>query len=212
MKPVLGLALFTLLLGQAAGLPARPHRRHSTQDLAKLAYQPASPTASLEDRTASWRALSFQALQFGGSAARGGMDLKKPQQRLCMELAQAQDALDLMERSDAAGRDSMLWITIAPGAGAVAGLFTGGVLGAQQPENVAGAGVLEIVGYAIIGAVGGAVTGAVVGLPGCLWEHHQSAELHAEALESYNHKLLGDLRLEAAPIPGGAALGVSGKF
>jgi hypothetical protein len=209
MKQTLRWILATLMFGQAAALFAG--RRH-IQPAADLAYNPASPTASLDDRVASWQALSFGGLKSKGYAERAGLSLKESQQRRYMVNANAQDALELFDSSDSFHRRSVLWASVGPGAGAVVGLIAGGVVGSQQPNNVPLGGLFTLIGGAIVGAVGGAALGAVAGFPVALWDKHQSSKLHAQALDRFNKKLLMDLNFSAAPLPGGGAMGVSGKF
>jgi hypothetical protein len=205
------IAVAGLILGACSGLSARQRQGAPRAMAADLAYQPASPTAALPEREASWRILSFRALDDHGLAWRGLQLISEGAQKRYLQNAQATQALDLLRQCDDAKRRANTWIAAAPAAGAVLGLVAGVAIGNQETSNSI-ANFEDKVAGGVLGLVAGVVAGTAVGLPMRLHEQKEAKALQAKALDSFNQKLFNDLRLTVEPTRGGAAVGVGTKF
>ena len=214
MKQTLKASLAAgLIVAQAVGLPARPRKMAPKAMAADLAYQPASPTAALADREASWRAMAFRRLDQSGLAWRGEQLINETAQRRYMMSAGASQALDLLDQCHQDKRNATMWISAAPAAGAVAGAIAGGIIGNQGPgTDVVPFGNVNPLAGVVIGAVAGVAAGFAIGLPMRLHELKEAKATQAKALDSFNKKLFNDLRLTVEPAQGGGAVGVGARF
>ena len=169
MNHNLKACLVLVMLTQTSGLAAWPHRSRAPKPRPDLGYAPVSPTASLEEREACWRAQSLEDRHSADFAWRMGLRLSEDDQRQCMGNANADEALKLMKQRDDAALKASSDLTDPPYLGLVLGLV-GGVLAGSQQRADPGLGKLSFeFAFGFAGAFGGAVLGLGVGVP--LWVH-----------------------------------------
>jgi hypothetical protein len=213
-KPLLWIVLALQALTQS-GLQARtrpPRTAPSAEDAGQAqAAQAADPDlAPLAQRQADWRRLRILDLNDDGEAFRNGRWLDRDEQIRLYRRHEADDALALMRQSRGHAFAGGFFLVAAPVGLAALGGYVGQQLDQQRASNLGATGSGSY--YTTWGAGGGILLGLILG--GTI-HHYQSAaaaDLRAQAAESYNRKILDDLQLGVAPVPGGATLGVSGKF
>jgi hypothetical protein len=204
LKPFLWIILGLHALTQT-GLQAKA-------PLAPSAVVGADQAAStdLAQRQASWQRLRILDLNDDGEAFRNGRWLGRDEQVRLYRKHEADDALSLMRQSRGHAFAGGFFMLAAPAGLALLGGYIGQGVDQQQAGNAGATGSGSY--YTTWCAGGGALLGLIIG--GTIY-HCQSAaaaDLRAQAAESYNRKLLDDLQLGMAPVPGGATLGLSGKF
>ena len=161
-------------------------------------------------RQARWQRLRILDLNDNGEAFRNGRWMDRNEQIQVYRKHEADDALALMRQSRAHGFAAGFFMVAAPAGLALLGGYIGQAVDQQKASDMGATGSGSL--YTTWGAGGGALLGLIIG--GVI-HHYQSAasdNLRAQAAESYNRKILDDLQLGAAPLPGGAALGVEGRF
>ena len=174
-------------------------------------YNPASPTASSADRQSSWETLRVRSVDPGGRVDVGGKLLNLKQERDYYWDARMEEPLKLFKQSEAKRSQGKHWMVAAPITGFAIGFVAADIAEASAAPNngqITGQDIATILGS----LVGGTLLGAGIG-----WTVHHSRDkeaqdLRRQAADSFNQGLLRDLRLDAAPVPGGAAMGVSGHF
>lgn len=213
-KPILWILLALQALTQS-GLQARtrpartaPSAEEAGQAQAALATDLGQ--APLAQRQADWRRLRILDMNDDGETFRNGRWLGRDEQIRLYRKHEADEALSLMRQSRAHGFAGGFFMVAAPAGLALLGGYIGQQVDQERANNLGATGSGST--YTTWGAGGGALLGLIIG--GTI-HHYQSAasdELRAQAAESYNRKLLDDLQLNAAPVPGGATLGLSGHF
>ena len=225
------LALSLLLSGAGAAQPVSPATDAVAADPAAAAdaavkvpawaFHPAAPEAALALRQSSWSQLRIMEVDARGWVRRsdGWMDNKDAGHYY--RSAGALEALQGMRRGRSHRLQGILWTWAAPTLGGVLLALAGGETASIQYGTVNSAGgynyssdiIAQKIGQdALIGAGVGALLGAAVGLPLGLSNRHQADQDDRAAAESFNQKLLKDLRLQAQPLPGGARLGLEKGF
>lgn len=187
-----------------------------------LAYQPASATASLAAREASWQALRIRGMNDQDWAHVGPGWMKVTEQGHYYHNAGAVEAFSLYRQGQRARTQGLVWIIASPGVGALSGMVLGAVVGAAQPAS---AEVRDGTSYSAdderlihtdegmaLGLVGGALIGLGLGAYEAVHLRGEAHDLRQRAADSFNRKLWRDLRLLAAPKPGGMTLGVQTGF
>lgn len=203
MNPILWIALAVNALMQAGGLPAAP-----------AVVTPAAD--DLASRQALWSAERIQDMDADGLALRQDGPLSNESQRRVYLESGAKNAESLWRE----GRGADAWGTFALLAFPALGAGVGGVIGNEidtqrRMDDQAADRSTDDANpnrYALIGAAGGAVLGLMVGgVVDCV-EGDTARRRREAAAEAYNRHLLKKLRLGAAPIKGGAVLGLNGSF
>jgi hypothetical protein len=208
LKPLGWIVLALQALAQAGLAQAAPAPSSVTAADPAAAPSTDPGQAPLAQRQAAWRRLRILDLNDDGEAYRNGRWLGRDEQIRLYRKHDADDSLALLRRSK--GHAFLGWcgMLLTPGALALAGAG----IGEREDLLMGRANTVGMDPGTTVGAASGALLGLVLG--GAI-QHFQSAEaddLRAQAAESYNRKLLDDLQLGVAPVPGGARLGVTGKF
>jgi len=197
--PLMWIILAVQALAQAKGLPAQ-------------ALPPAAPQATdpLALRQQQWQHRRVLDLDEDGYAVRNGRRLDRSEQVRLYRRTDAGEALDLMRQSRGKSVVGGFWLVGVTGALALAGSQVGQEEDARHAAAVGSNGNDST--YQAWGTAGGILAGLMIG--GTIRHFYAVAsdDLRAQAAESYNRKLLDDLQLGAAPIPGGMQLGLSGRF
>jgi len=177
-----------------------------------LNYHPAAATDSEERRLASWKALSLHSPLQGDAIWLDGHALSSAQQGRYLANAHAEEALARLKEAGQErhrGRTAGLWILASS---QVAGAALGYGVSAATPSHGFLGRDMDLLCGTLLGSLAGTALGAATGatLAGV---HFKNADLaRGRSLLSFNQKLLHDLDLKAAPLQGGAALGMDGKF
>jgi|GEM_PF-6607998 len=176
-------------------------------------YRPAPSTVPLELRQESWKRLSLSQDKRRSSRFCLGRQRLSLRELACyLNGTGATDAAASMQQGLRSRQKSLRWLALCPALFTAFGGVVGGIAGIAQPGN-SNATNGGSTGYAIIGGgCLGLAAGLLVGVPFYFEDRHEAKACESQAVDYYNHRLLQDLQLGAAPMPGGAALGVSGRF
>jgi len=191
--------------------------RDSPRRKADISYSRVSQAASLEERMACWEAMRISRMDPDGWVQVGGSWIRQKSEAHYYDNADAKEAMDLNLQSQQYHAKGMLWAGLSTGIAVVGCGIAGGFVGAAQPSADAGDFVdLDQEIHAVEGALVGIGVGVVVGLSTGLWiqssDNAQSRKLEVQAAESFNRKLLKDLRLDVEPLRGGGELKVKTQF
>jgi|GEM_PF-2986777 hypothetical protein len=186
-----------------------------------LGYHPVSATAALALRQACWSRLRILDVTEEGWVRRGADLLDNKQAGHYYRNAAALDALKQLRNGRSHRIQASIWTWVPAPLGAALFAYIGGAVANVQYGQVKSDGTYyysqETIGQkigqdALVGAGVGLLLGAALGIPISLSKGHQAGEDDHNAAESFNRKLLSDLRLQAQPEPGGAKLGVDKSF
>jgi len=209
---------------QVADAPAQPSAvTHAAAAVAgpDLGYRTVPPTVALALRQACWSRLRILDVNQQGWVKRNGEWLDNKQAGHYYRNASALDALRELRHGRSHRIQASVWRWAAFPVGAVFFAYIGGAAANIQYGQVKSDGSYyysqETIGQkigqdALVGACIGAALGAALGIPISLSKGHQAERDDRSAAESFNRKLLDDLRLRAQPEPGGAKLGVDKSF
>jgi hypothetical protein len=182
------------ILGKSQGLPA-----------AGLGLPAADPAS--EAHAKRWHQQRILDLDDEGYAQRASGTLSLRQQARVYHNHQAEEAEDLLHQSQVARGQGVLAVFYGPALGAVAGYELAQTQpGRGQDQVIRGNSSVTVYSGA------GAVLGLFTGIGVLVEQRSEARELRAQAAESYNRKLLQDLRLWVVPQQHGAALGAQAKF
>ena len=189
--------------------------------IADLSYHPASSTASLELRQASWRVLRIMDVNEDGGVLRNGLWLSDKEAGRYYRNAGAIDSLQLNRRGFAHHIQASIWTWVPVPVGTVLLAFIGGAIangqyGTPNPDgtyNYSQNTIAQKEGQdALVGAAIGLALGAALGAPMAISYHHRTEEDFHEAADRFNLKLLRDLKLRAVPAQGGGKIGIDKAF
>jgi hypothetical protein len=211
---------------QVADAPAQPQPVTQTAAPAlkagpDLGYHPVPPAAALALRQACWSRLRILDVTEEGWVRRGADLLDNKQAGHYYRNAAALDALKQLRRGRSHRIQASIWTWVPAPLGAALFAYIGGAVANFQygmpnsdgTYNYSQNTIGQKIGQdALVGAGIGLVLGAALGIPMAHSKGHQAEQDDRDAAESYNRKLLGDLRLRAQPEPGGAKLGVDRSF
>jgi|GEM_PF-2686264 hypothetical protein len=209
LKPFLWIVLALHALAQS-GLQARGLAQPSPAGASQAAASPGEPgqAQDLAQRRAAWQRLRILDMNDDGEALRNGQWIGRDAQMRLYGRHEADDSMAMLRKARAHAFFGGCGLWLLPAALAAAGADLG-----QQSDIEHGVnGSTSTNPGTTIGTAGGAVLGLLIGIPWYLFQGHEAADLRAGAAERYNRKILEELELGAAPMPGGATLAVRAKF
>lgn len=96
------------------------------------------------------------------------------------------------------------WLFFGSAYGFITGAIWGGVNAYSKTANTDFAALDSLPGGAVIGLGWGGLAGSILGYLGFEWERHNALELSRQAAGEFNHMARSELKLNLAPVAGGA--------